>query len=61
MRTITLNIDGITIAPKRPPKLDESNIGVTLDSHLSPNDRTYKSTCKSAYLVLRNIGRVRKY
>ena len=51
-----ININGISISPSS----DARNLGVTVDSHLQMTKHV-NNICKSAFLAIRNIGRIRKY
>ena len=51
-----ININGISISPSS----DARNLGVTVDSHLQMT-KDVNNICKSAFLAIRNIGRIRKY
>ena len=51
-----INISGISISPSS----DARNLGVTVDSHLQMTKHV-NNICKSAFLAIRNIGRIRKY
>ena len=51
-----ININGINISPSS----DARNLGVTVDSHLQMTKHV-NNISKSAFLAIRNIGRIRKY
>ena len=51
-----ININGINISPSS----DARNLGVTVDSHLQMTKHG-NNICKSAFIAIRNIGRIRKY